>query len=99
MLTTTNTQDAGNKRKPEQTRTQSAMSEKNRRLAGAIAAYGKSMDVNKNKKRPASANVLTERSTWHLYLVYLCRMIWIVDVTVVNTCDFHVTRVLFLKYR
>ena len=66
-LATTNTQDAGNKRKPEQTRTQSAMSEHNRRLAGAIAAYGKSLDVNK-KRRPASANVFTERSAW--YLVY-----------------------------
>ena len=64
-LTTSSTQDAGNKRKPEQTRTHSAMSEQNRRLAGAIAAYGKSLDVNKNKRRPASAHVLTERSTCH----------------------------------
>ena len=51
------------------------MSEQNRRLAGAIAAYGKSLDVNKNKRRPASANVLTERSTW--YLFYLFHIIWV----------------------
>jgi hypothetical protein len=48
------------------------MSEQNRRLAGAIAAYGKSLDVNKNKRRPASASVLTERSTCcSLYLYHL----------------------------
>ncbi|XP_028395894.1 tubulin polyglutamylase TTLL5-like [Dendronephthya gigantea] len=55
------TQDDGNKRKAEQSRTQSAISDQNRRLAGAIAAYGKSLDVNKTRKRPASANVSTER--------------------------------------
>lgn len=62
MLTAATTQDAGDKRKYEQTSTQSAVSERNRRLAGAIAAYGKSLHV--NKKRPASANVLTERSMY-----------------------------------
>lgn len=37
------------------------LSEHNRRLAGAIAAYGKSLNVNKGKRRPTSA-VLSDRS-------------------------------------
>ena len=44
------------------------MSDQNRRLAGAIAAYGKSLDVNKTRKRPSSANVPTERSTYALLM-------------------------------
>lgn len=48
------------------------MADHNRRLAGAIAAYGKSLDVNK-KRRPASANVFTERSVWYLVYLYTIR--------------------------
>lgn len=52
-LSTTNTaQDGGIKQPSDQ---------QNRRLAGAVAAYGKSLAFNATKRRPASASLSTER--------------------------------------
>ena len=41
------------------------LSERNRRLAGVVAAYGKSLGLNVTKKRPASAKVSTGQSTYY----------------------------------